>query len=468
MPGIITVYGDADADAIRLALSEQAGIVPAGAVITYNEGDFIVPAIGGITAADFEITKALPATRRVEFAATNPNGWNAGAGTQVVRFELQSTNYFAQNPTGHLAFGLRCDTDVIATQARFAGATMGTTVGAPGSATYGPTMQMETRATGLDAADPALRFLYPRTAIGAGKPIQDGVRYRITLYSVVTLDGAKKFRYSCEQYNTVDHGWDLLKDTGMVTDANIYLDYTKFGFVIGTAFDNPAAAAWTLNFYNLKITWGPSQYPMDDLTGIVDRYGAQIESNVEILGAARRILAVASGASFADWMAFQNSLANSDTNFLVVPNGASVNSSLIATNNSTLVNFGAASLSMVGARGQLGTVGVGGAATPELDVKLGVNTIATFKLDGYRINGATVSISVPTTTVTGPNTLAGAQAVILSQSALNMETFSTIGQIAASIGAAPANVGNSVETVLRPIYAIMSCLLADLKNRKLI
>lgn len=468
MATVITVYGSADATPpIVVAASAQSGVAPSGTTVIFNVGDPSVAAIGGVNLADITYTKTLPdATRRVAEPATNPNGWNLGAGAMIYRFDFFSTNYFVENPGSHLAIGLRCDTTTLATQPRFAGAIIGSVVGATNGSDHAPTVQLESRATGLDSADPAIRFLYPRSDIGASKLLQDGIQYRCTIYSTLTVDNQRKIRYTWEQFNTSDHGWDLLRDTGDVTDANTYLDYTQFGLAVGSNFENPAANPWTCTFTNRSVTWGPAQASRPETGSTVDRYGAKIESDLNFIGDGRTIYGKTSGGTFSQYTAYKNNQLNQATTFLAVPNGTSTQSNVGSANSSSLTNFGFSSFGMNGADAELSTIGVGSAGTPRIFVKVGTAIAGLFTTLGYNayrggVTAAVTALGVATTRCTGMTNLAGANALALAQSAQNMETYATAGQIGAVAGA-------TVETVLRPIYGILSCLLKDLQERNVI
>lgn len=120
------------------------------------------------------------------------------------------------------------------------------------------------------------------------------------------------------------------------------------------------------------------------------------------------------------------------------------------------------------------TSGADGAFTPNaVTVAGGTQTITGPKIfsqntefPAVNITGSTKLVGALATTMTGCSNLGGANAVSLSNTALNIEQICTSGYIASLLSATPTN--GQVETVLRPLYAIVSCLLDELKDRKVL
>jgi hypothetical protein len=177
------------------------------------------------------------------------------------------------------------------------------------------------------------------------------------------------------------------------------------------------------------------------------------------------------GASYADSMILQNTQSNTETSVIAAPNGSSVSANFTAANNSSIgaptsfVSFG-----MEGSNAVIKSFGLNGGATPNLEIKRGSSTVATFVPQGMQISGAALPIGYDTTLLTGPFNLGGFNANVLSVAGLDLEVMSTSGTIKSYLQGQglTASQADGVESITRPLYAFMSCLLADLKNRKVI
>lgn len=228
------------------------------------------------TPADFEMDSTTP-NGRVEFTTINAGGWNLTSGTMMVEFDFLSTDFFAENPDAHLAVVLRCDTSVIATYVRGNGLLIGNATGAQEFTDHFPTTMIETWHNGL--SPPAnQRYLIPGSEGYADKLLEDGVQYKMVVYSTVRPSGAKYVRYQVYRYNTPYSAWDLERDTGDVLDQNPFIDATKANLVFGYVFTNPGAGPWTIDITNLKVRWGAAhqyaahvptwaKFQIADLTG---------------------------------------------------------------------------------------------------------------------------------------------------------------------------------------------------------
>lgn len=436
------------------------------------------PAIGGVNIANFSmLSGAVPASRRWEYPNTNPNGWNTKdgvnprAGQMTLNADFVSTNYFALNPGGHLVVGLRCDTAVIATQARFAGIILGNVSGAAEGAPNFPTTQIETKAEGL-APGGNFRFMFPNSQGPASKPLTDGVTYRLCIRSSLTENNQRMIRYQLWRFNSVRTAWDIEVDSGDMLDHNTWLDYTKSGLVFASVFEgSTAAGAWSVAWSNISVTWAGVKDSASDLSERLNRYDALLAGNLTFEGMARRLYLYtdSAGTAFNNWTQLVSSTLNSNTSVVAVPNGTSVASNFLATNNSSLAtNFSYATYGMNGALAELTTGGVGTGAVPNFAVKIGSTTTATFKTTGIRLLTGTEDMGLTSTRLTGVSNTGGPAALALVQSpaAQNLETYCTAGNIAAQLG--PTYSATNIETVFRPIFAIASAMLADLQARKVL
>lgn len=540
-----------------------------------GSGGGSLPAIGGVSVPDFSINPSTP-NNRVEIANTNPNGWNTGAGRCTLDFVFTSNSYFAANPTGHMAFGTRIDIDTIATSVRGQGALIGSLIGVTNAPDYAPMSLTETWANGLMPLD---NYLFKDTPSGRNKLLEDGVPYRMIIESTKTSDNSRYIRYRLYRYESSTEAWKLNVDTGDVLDHNRWADLTKTGVVFAHVF-NSDLVPWSVDFTNVRITWGPAYEASADLSAKLSKYGADLEGDLLFLGDARRIRVKNDVSGGVDNVtAFQAREPNRDSNVFVLPSGTATNANFYAANKSSgLANHNAISIGMENTTGVIGTnnfgstspspivvkisgntiatftptnvnlnktltfvtpnskiqiyndgvtptewtalqggttnkatlipvlpngtateatmvfanasniagaykavtigvqtnsaiinaSGLNGATNPDLKVSVGATTVATFTASGILLNGASQYIGVPTSYLTGQYNLAGYQAQTSAASSLDMETLSTPGGITSIVNAIGGTTAQMVETGTRPLAAMMSCLLADLKMRKII
>lgn len=202
------------------------------------------------------------------------------------------------------------------------------------------------------------------------------------------------------------------------------------------------------------------------------KYSVGDNQNLDFVGNDLRLgIPYYAGASYADSMILQNTQANTETSVIAAPNGSSVSATFTAANNSSIgaptsfVSFG-----MEGSNAVIKSFGLNGGATPNLEIKRGSSTVATFVPAGMLITGGVLPIGADTNILTGPFALGGPSAINLGQASLNLETMSTSGTIKSYLQGQgmTASEADGVETITRPLYAFMSCLLADLKARKVI
>lgn len=341
-------------------------------------------AVGGLAVPN-QIFSYSTTNQRIEVFDTNPNNWNLGPSSMYVQFELVSNNFYAQNPNAHFAVILRCDTSTITTDTRGQGAVFGYLALAQEGSATNPCAQIETFADET-LAPAGYRYLFPAAASAPGKPLAEGVRYRVHIESVVTQNLIRKIRLAVSRENQARSAYDLELDTGYVTDDNVYFDTTKQGLVFGAI--NTVPGAWSLDIQNIIITWEPA--PTDEAAHVdrFSRFGGTISGPVSIAGA----LNVSGGDIHAD----------------------------------------------------------------------AVNAYAS----SYIVTGATTPIGA--THSTGLYNIGGSQAEALWDAPQDMEGLSSAGTIGALFGHSTPITGDSLEFALRPLYAYISVLIADLKARKVI
>ncbi len=386
-----------------IAIQPNTGSTPPSANwdILAQKGEIgagVVPPPGGITIPNFSIDTTTP-NDRVEFTDTSPAGWNLTSGSCYVQFEVVSNNYYAANPGGHWAVVARCDTDVIATVVRGAGAAVGNLTGAPEGTQTNPGAQVETWAGGLLPVTD--RFLIPNAASPSNKALLDNIRYRFIIESVYTEAATRHIRLVCLRENIAKAAYDLEFDTGYVLDNNEYADMTKHGLVFAQVFEDNLVP-WSLAFSNVRVVWGPA--PTQDSASIdrLSRYGASLDGDL-IFTAARRIHAPSNaGPSLLNSLTVQSGTLNTATTLVVKPNGTSTTSNLLFSNNSSsTTTYQAISYGMTGVEGIIETFGFT-AAVPVFGINIGIgNRIVSVLPTGMVLTGD-LAFSGNARRITGP------------------------------------------------------------------
>lgn len=247
---------------------------------------------------------STPVTDRHVATPAATSGFNLTSGRMDVAFDFTSTNYFTQNPGGHFAVVLRCDTDLIETQVRGQGVAIGHIAGAYEAAAHYPLVQAETWFAGVGPASPPQRFLIPGTETLPSKTLVDGVPYRFIISSIVQPNGNRYIRYVLYKWNTTVSAWDCERDTGDVLDQNPWLDVTKTGLVFAHVFENGAAAPWSVEISNISTTWGPAGTPVTQVPtwqlGAAEAAGGALSgTTLTLTGAATGTTLNLSGAATA-------------------------------------------------------------------------------------------------------------------------------------------------------------------------
>lgn len=431
---------------IKIKLNALALTVPGGAATI----------LGGTTIANFTVDQTTP-NQRVVFADTIPAGWNTAAGSCYLQFEFKSTGYFVANPIGHFAVVARCDTAVIATAVRGQGAAFGDLRGAQEGTQTNPGAQLETWANGL--APTTNRYLIPNAASPANKPLQDGVLYRAQIESVRSSTSTRLMRLAVYRENAARAAFDLEFDTGYVTDDNVYSDITKSGLAFGFVFGSNLAV-WNVLFSNIKIVWGPPPFHVGTSIDRINRYGDTMEGNLSFVGGYRRIKVDMSGG-YNLWTAFQATTALA-TSVVAIPGPGQTVSNFLATNKDVLNVFGYIAIGMTDANGVIETLGIGGHSAPPVNIR--PNGITAFSCTpGFAwLPASTRALNALSTALTGPTNVGGAQGLVMAQNVLDYEYMCTPGNVTTYL------TTNAVENLFRPIFGVISHLISELRQKKMI
>lgn len=440
---------------IKTRLNAVAGGLGAG----------VADILGGSTLANFTINQATP-NGRVVFADTVPAGWNLQASSCYLQCEFVANSYFAANPLGHFALVMRCDTAVIATAVRGMGAAFGDLRGAQEGTQVYPGAQLETWANGLAPA--TNRFLFPNGASPVNKQLVDGVRYRVQIESVYSSTRTRMLRMSLSRENVARAAFDVEFDTGYVPDDNVYSDITKSGLVFGVVASSNLVA-WSIDFSNVKVVWGPPPFHQAVQFDRVSRYGDYIEGDMVFVGAARRIK-VAVNAGYNNWTAVQASTINTPTTLMVIPSAGSTIANVLCTNADTFGGaFGYVVLGMAGANATLETLGAGGHSNPPLQIKPGGTLAVTFGPGTVTLPTATKALAAAAANLAGPTNLDGVDSRIMGNNVLDYNALCGSGAITALLLAGlTAQQAEMVEIATRPLYGVLGQLLHELRQKKVI
>lgn len=426
------------------------------------------PTYGTWSTANFTLDSTTP-NGRVEFPDTSPSGWNTVPGRKTVDFEFHSANFFAANPNAHIAVVTRCDTDVIATDVRGAGMIFGdlTWAGFAGDeAKFKPTTILESWSRPQIAGQ---RFLWPESTGPRNALLVDGVTYRMIVETTVqpqTPGVYMRYRLYRKVYPDTKLAWELLVDTGDVLDYSNVSDMTKKGLVFGQVFLDNLVGPWWVSINNLKVTWGPPGTPASDTTAGLSKYGAELNGDLNVYGLSRTFrFPQPGGASLVPYFKFQTSNTNSATTVVAVPNGTGSTANFLAANHSVgETSYKAVHIGMEASEALLETFGFN-EVDPELGINIGAaNRVATFNPDGMRLAGAGRTIGQNLTW--GVHSEGQTAATAFTASPFNLEEVCTDGIIRTYMSPTPTNA--QVEVVVRPLYCIVSSLIAELKAKKVI
>ena len=416
---------------------------------------------GGIAIPNFTIDHSTP-NGRVLFPSTNPSGWNTGFGRMSVDFTVTPTNYFAANPNGHFAVVLRQDPALVTTAVRGQGIAVGNATGFTQPSNLNPTPLLETWFNGIGAGN----YLWGNSESARSYKMIDGRAYRIIVDSTKAGDGNRYLRY--RMWSLQAGLWYAEVDTGDVLDwVNTGADLTQSALAFGQVFESNLST-WSLPFTNVNVTWGPAENAVPDQTIKLSRFGAQLEGDLNLIGTGRTISFPSGGAgpSLANAASIQTSTADASTTLVVKPNGTSTASNLFFSNSYSTTTYKCLIVGAAGNIGQLVTYDTAG-SSPNIEISPGGVPKLTVKTGGLNFLGASVDVGTPVPYSAGLTNFGDYNALVFTlAAALNIDTFCTDGQIAAFLGGTYS--ATNIQNVLRPLYCLVSVLIADLKNKKVI
>jgi hypothetical protein len=495
VPSGSTLEPDLDPSAFQVPMQFRDEGLGLGSAGTVNELDFVgggvtatragnkvtveVPGGGGGgggglgvsegTVPNFTVTEATPVNAGGDTLfdfPTIPAGWEVGAGSMYVRFEIQTTNYFTHNANGHIAVALRRYDPVLP---KGGGIALGDLTGAdvPRGSRNKPTVQLETFVAGIGPV--GRHWMLPGTDLSPNHLLADGQRYQIEIWNNKTQEGMNTLRYRFCKLDANGFDWNEETDTGEVNvDPNNTLDYSGSILTFAEVFRTPAGA-WSIAYSNIKWVWGPHFGATPGLSSFLSRKGGDLDGNLRITGSGRLIEIVSTGTA-ADFTKFTSSADNGDCNLHIMPKGANTHTGVVCVNKSTLTGaFTTSSFQVFNNRMRVKSISFGGAAVPPFDVDINNTIVATFAQNGITVLGAGERIGQSTTRLYGLHSYGSAQALTLTQNAQNMDTYVTPNVIANTVnnGAGLATAAG-VEMVLRPAYGMISNIYADLVYRNVI
>jgi hypothetical protein len=417
------------------------------------------------TYSNFTMNASTPNGRQ-EFMSTNPSGFNTGVGKFTLEYEFVSNNYFLYNPNAHIATVLRQDPATVATTVTGNGAIMGnlTWSGFNGDqALFTPVMMLETW-------DPTRistqRLLFPDSTTPRNKLLVDGARYKVSVESVLYYNSAKYIRYRLWKYSgATTKYWELQNDTGHVLDHNGGADFSKSGFMFAAVFlDN--LGTWSIDFSNIKGTWGPPETVVSDQTAKLNKFGADVAGDMEFTTTSQRFkFPFSTGPSLLSFFTFQSSTANSPTSLLFKPSGSGTSSNLFFSNNSTSDTvYQCFDVGIASGKGYIQTFNRG-STDPTIEIRPGTVSVVSFGATGMTLAGASKAFGASL----------GWSANLVNWTGSNVNAFNSVANIdwngTCAVGNIASGLGgtysaSNIETYMRPLWCIIGSIVQHLKDTK--
>jgi hypothetical protein len=193
------------------------------------------------------------------------NGYNQGAGRQIVTYKWRSHRYFELNRIGHVAMILRWNVDRISEIVRInegTGLLFGNlsgyyneNTGHSGNPLY-PSTIVETWWNGTNDLLPDTSPVPGVNTNTWNGILQDDVTYDVEIVATVDSLGRSLVSYK------LSAGGVLLLSIPPTLDNNTYYDKTRTGFIMGHVFQGigepyTPVPGWTIDITNFAITWAP-------------------------------------------------------------------------------------------------------------------------------------------------------------------------------------------------------------------
>ncbi len=244
---------------------------------------------------------------------------------------------------------------------------------------------------------------------------------------------------------------------------------TKTGLLFLQVFEDNLSP-WSLPFTDIKVTWGPADLAVPDQTTKLSRYGAQLEGDLTFIDTARRVYAPFGGGStsLVNYLTVQSSTTNTATSFVVKPNGTATSANTLYSNNATSTTvWQGVSVGMTSTEALIESLAIGASTLP-VGINVGSGSrIATFKTTGINVLSASKDIGALIGWSGTLTNWGGTNAATFSTTAnLNVDALSTSGTIATYLtGTYSAAL---IEDMVRPLWCMLSFLVKNLQDKKVI
>lgn len=425
--------------------------------------------LGGVALADFTMDASTPQAL-IKFPETNPAGWNTGVGKMTVDTEIYFSNYFAANPNGHMAMILRNTPSLLMSggAVRGQGILFGDGRGfSPYPNAHAPAAQIESWFNPYPSAPGPANTLPKNTETPPGVLMKDNTPYRVIIESSKANDGNRyvRFRvYSKDTANTPNQ-WLCIHDTGDVLDINNGADLTQSGFGLGHVFASNLSA-WSIQFTNCKITWGPASDALPDLRGRFSRYGGDLEGDLSFSGDSRRLRVKCDGAAYTNaWTVLEPTTDNTNAALIARPRGTARAAGYSAVNNPSTVTYGSIGMNMLADRGRISTFSIGGEPVRPIELAVQGTPVATVQQNGIILLDAALPLGTQSPNFWALN-LDGSNVLMRSQNAVDWNSICANGTIASYVNSYGAAQG--VELVALPLYGALGRLITELRYRRVI
>ena len=205
------------------------------------------------------------------------------------------------------------------------------------------------------------------------------------------------------------------------------------------------------------------------LAGTFTATGLTIPNTLTLMGTAPRVLInYNASTNLTANTTVASGTTNTATNLVFKPNGSSTAASVSFVGSSDpSTNYPAMTVGVSGGVGQIQSFGLGSFSAPNIQINIGA-TIAEFSTAGISVLGASTKIGQAITTLgAGVTNWGGTNAQALNSTlSLDVDNFSVAGVIASFLTG--TYTAANIETVVKPLWSLLSCLVADLKNKKVI
>jgi len=257
----------------------------------------------------------------------------------------------------------------------------------------------------------------------------------------------------------------VFKPNGTAKIANVIFsndgasDTAYQALVVGAEETRTAIKSFNLGLTNLDI---------DIEVGLGNKVASFDDVGVSLPAAMRLGVAYNAGPSLLTSTFIQSTTPNTPTNLVVKPNGFASTATLMFSNNSTSDTvYDSLVIGVTSTEAVLSTLTAGGGTALDIALKPGGVVTATITPTGIKMFAATKTIGVVIGWSTNLTSWGGTNANTYSTTAnISVDSSCAVGTIAGIIGGTYSAA--AIETVVRPLWCMLSFLVKNLQDKKVI